>query len=227
MVAVGVLDVAENPSPASHASAVAPGHVYRITAPHQPPGVDLRGVASTGMGARARHLLTLDQAGRGAWLDRQPTEAFTGHNWWLHLLAHIDGRTWEQPLQRLAWVQLRLWLLDQAATAGVLDPRALAERRARFVGELHARAITTGLDTILPTPDELVADCLAAMPMTSAEATAIDDWRDEALDTMCRLRRAKNLINAFENLPHAQPGCQRRVPRPSPAGSTATPGRTV
>jgi hypothetical protein len=196
-----VLVVANNPNPVGHASTVAPGHVYRITAPHHAPDVDLRGIASTGTGAQARHLLTLDHAGRQAWLDRQPAEARRNHNWWLHLFVHVDARIREQPLRRPAWVQLRLWLLDQAATAGPLDPRELAERRARFVGELYARAITTGPDTILPTADELVAGCLAAISVTFAEATAIADWRAETLDTMRRLRRAKTLINAAENLP--------------------------
>ena len=151
-----VLVVAENPSPVSHASTVAPGHVYRITAPHHAPDVDLRGVASTGMGAQTRHLLTLDEVGRRAWLDQQPSDALRTHNWWLHLFTHVDIRIREQPLRRPAWVELRLWLLAPAATAGVFDPRELAERRARFVGGLYARSITTGLDSILPTADELI-----------------------------------------------------------------------
>ena len=198
---VFVFVVAENPSPVSHASTVTPGHVYRIMAPYYAPDVDLRGVASTGMGAHARHLLTLDEAGRRAWLDQQPAEALRTHNWWLHLFTHVDIRIREQPLRRPAWVELRLWLLSQAATAGVFDPRELAKHRARFVGGLYARAITTGLDSILPTADELIAACLAAIPVTPTEVTAIDDWRGETLDTMRRLRQAKNLINAAEYLP--------------------------
>ncbi len=196
-----VLVVAENPSLASNASSLPPGHVYQITAPHHAAGVDLRGVASTGMGGQARHLRTLGEPGRRAWLDRQPADAIASGNWWAHLFLHVDERVRQQPLRRAGWVELRLWLLDRAAAAGVLNQRELAEQRARFVGGLYACDIAAGLDSVLPTVDELIAACLAAIPVTPDEVMAIEDWRAEPRDTMRRLRQAKNLINAAESLP--------------------------
>jgi hypothetical protein len=146
-------------------------------------------------------LLTLDAPGRRAWLDRQPADAISSYNWWAQLFLHIDERVRQQPSRRAAWVELRLWLLDRAATAGVLNDRELAEQRTRFVGELYARDIAAGLDSVLPTVDGLVAACLAAIPVTHDEVMAIDDWRAEPRDTMRRLRQAKNLISAAESLP--------------------------
>ncbi|GAB2955655.1 hypothetical protein GCM10027280_50220 [Micromonospora polyrhachis] len=193
-----VLVVTDDPDPASHASTVRPGHVYKISAPHHPGRIDLTGIASTGMGATARHLLNLDMDGRYAWLTRRLATETGDANWWLHLYGHVDVRIHEQPRRRPQWVVLRLWLLDRAATVGPFRPHEHAEARARFVGDLFARGIAKGLDGVLPTADELVRSCLAAIPITIAEVTSIDDWRHESLDTIRRLRLAKNLINAAQ-----------------------------
>ncbi len=103
----------------------------------------------------------------------------------------------------------------------MLNSSQLAEQRARFVGGLYACAITTGLDNILPSTDELVAACLAAMLVTLAEVMAVGDWGFEAIDTMRRLRQAKNLVNATDGLPRGRD--QKSSPNLT-GGSDSSPG---
>jgi hypothetical protein len=81
---------------------------------------------------------------------------------------------------------------------------------AQLLDHLRAAITATGL-----------WDELAAIPVTPAEATAIHNWRGETLDTMRRLRQAKNLINAAENLPAHR---TRNSPPTSTCGSDSNPG---
>ena len=114
--------VADEPSPASHASTVAPGHVYKITVPHRPDRFEAATLTSTAGADQVRHLVGLNPDARRSWLDRQPSSTVMNASLWLHLFVHIDVRIREQPHRRSDWVTLRLWLLDQAALAGVFNP---------------------------------------------------------------------------------------------------------
>jgi hypothetical protein len=80
----------------------------------------------------------------------------------------------------------------------VFNPREYAAQRAGFVGELFARNIAIGLDRVLPSADELVHACLAAIPVSIDDARTMGDWRQADLDVIRRLRHAKNLITAAE-----------------------------
>jgi hypothetical protein len=195
-----VFVVTENPNPVSHVSTVPVGHVYRITAPHHAPDVDLRGVASAGMGAQARHLLTLDEAGGRGSTSSRP----------MHCVTATGGRT-----------------CSPTSMAGSGNSRCRDPRGSNYACGCSTRpppsASSTGANwpnigpgssvnsAPAPSPPASTPSCppqttwsrpvLPPSLVTPAEVTAIDNWRSETLDTMRRLRHAKNLINAAENLP--------------------------
>jgi hypothetical protein len=98
---------------------VAAGDVWSISAPLRPESMAARdlGVGRQAVKDGLAHLLRLDDADRGAWLDRRQPAAAERANWWLYLLVVIDGQIAGQPGPRPEWVALKLWLLGQAALA--------------------------------------------------------------------------------------------------------------
>ena len=177
------------------------GDVYAIVLPHYAMVLSA-GVSSDNQRARQqavdhmRHLLTLDPQGRSLWLSRRSLISET--NWWLQQFVLVDHRIRQQDTSRAAWVELRLWLLNEAHAVGIFDAYETAQKTAIFVGGLHFQAMADGLEAILPSADSLVQACLDAMPVTVEEVRAVDDWRTLDRSDMLRLRKARTLTGAAE-----------------------------
>lgn len=194
-----VLVIADEPP-----EGMAPGDVYAIVLPHYAMAVSA-GISSDEQRVRQqavdqmRHLLTLDPQARSQWLRRRSQVGETDETtWWLQQFVLVDHRTRQQSASRAAWVELRLWLLNEARAVGVFDAYETAQRTAIFVGGLHFQAMADGLAAILPSADSLVRACLDAMPVTVEEVRAVDDWRTLDRIDMLRLRKARTLTSAAE-----------------------------
>src|SRR5207248_10914877 len=109
---------------------LAAGDVWSIGAPCPP-----ESVAAARLGGHRQsvkdglvHLLRLDEAGRGAWLDGREPMPHERVDWWLYLLLVVDAQLRDRPGRRPDWVALKLWLLRQARSRGVLTAAESAER---------------------------------------------------------------------------------------------------
>ena len=160
----------------------------------------VRGWPTAG-GGDVDQLLRSDEPGRRRWLDRRkpvPPEA----NWWLHLLVLLEQRREQRPAERVAWVELTVWLLVQARERGALGRDEVAQRLAYFVALVRGTQVA---GAVLPSADAVVRECLDAVPISLVEAAVLTDQPDSLALTrlqMLELRRAKNLINAAERHLH-------------------------
>jgi hypothetical protein len=138
-----------------------------------------------------------DEDARRRWLDdRQP--ALSAPSWWLHLLLLIDERWENQPAEREAWAQLKIWLLDQARGPSALGKGEVAERMAYYVSQMRVAGMAA---SILPSAESVVRACLDAIPVSLSQVAVLTDQKDlYALEPQAMLdsRRAKNLVNAAE-----------------------------
>jgi hypothetical protein len=187
------------------AGRLAAGDVWSISAPVRPESTaagDLGAVRQAVKDGLA-HLLRLDDADRGAWLDRRQPAAAERTNWWLYLLLVIDGQIAGQPGPRPEWVALKRWLLDQARSRMVFTPAESAMRMAYFVADV--RRTDPRPAVTVPSADEVVRACLHALPVGLADVALLDDRRDlRRLDrtAMRHSRQARNLVSAAEQHLH-------------------------
>jgi hypothetical protein len=140
------------------------------------------------------HLLRLEPAGWPTWLRRRHADAADA-NWWLRLYVLIDARIRSQPDRRAEWAVRRLWLMRQAAFRGVFDAANTAVQVAAFVGSMARQA---GPMNGLPSADDVVTECLAALPADPGALRLLDHDRDLqslTIDELRASRAAKNLIN--------------------------------
>lgn len=181
--------------------------VWSISAPWRP-----EAVAAATLGVRRQavkdgltHLLRLGAAERIAWLDRRQPPPDERANWWLYLLLVSDAQVGVQADGRPDWVALKLWLLRQARARAVFTPADCALKMAHFVADM--RRVGHEL-AVLPSADEVVHACLAAIPAGPDEVALLDDRRDLShLDhnQIRQSRQARNLVSAAEwHLGHVQ-----------------------
>ncbi|MFB9237706.1 hypothetical protein ACFFWC_19455 [Plantactinospora siamensis] len=180
---------------------LAAGDVWSIEAPWPP-----EQVAAGQLSGRRRavtdglaHLVRLGDADRVAWLDRRRPDT-RDPNWWLFLLLVVDGRLGDRPGERPEWVTLKLWLLRQAYARGAFTRSESALRIAYLVAGIRTTA--PYLVGLLPSADEVVADCLAAIPVGPDRVALLDDQRDLrrlGREQLLQSRQARNLVTGAES----------------------------
>ncbi|MFE9693708.1 hypothetical protein [Micromonospora sp. NPDC005806] len=141
------------------------------------------------------HLLHLELAMWPTWLQRLQACAVDA-NWWLHLYQLIDVRIRSQSDRRAEWAARRLWLMRQAVSRGVFGAAETAVQVAAFVGSMVREV---GWVIGLPTADDVVSECLAALPTDPDIIRLLGhdrDLRSLTIDELRASRQAKNLINA-------------------------------
>jgi hypothetical protein len=175
------------------------GDVWSIAVPS--PAAGRPGARNSDITFQAAHLLRLSGDDRAGWLHcHQMTEADV--NWWLALLTTLDQKInkMDRSIQvRAEWVRLKLWLLRWTQDNGVFDAYENAQRMAYF--RVMLKDLDPDLLAIAPTADDVVRDCLAAIPVALDEVALID--HPSALSQLDRSemwasRQAKNLINAAQ-----------------------------
>lgn len=175
-----------------------PGTVLKISAP-----VDAQAVAVRQHRGKARpmrqaldHLLVAQEPERLRWLARREPDEPDRTSWWLHLLVVIEYRIEGDP-QHEGWIRLHLWAVEQAHVRGALSGSETAIRTAYFVNEQHERqGVNEHILALLPSAEEVVQDCLAALPISYGQAQEPIELSTRNIDTMRDARRAKNLISA-------------------------------
>ncbi|GIJ43449.1 hypothetical protein Val02_03350 [Virgisporangium aliadipatigenens] len=155
-------------------------HVHPVVVPR--PDADRRGVVRNAMRA-------LGRAGPDARADWLAERRLTAHGYAgvFHALRVLKQ---DQPARRDEWSALHTWFLERAREAGVFRPEEWTYHRAQ--------------DDTVP-PGEISAACLAALPMTRAEAGALPrGWRDTAPDDARRARMTRALLRlAADGAPDA------------------------
>lgn len=141
------------------------------------------------------HLSRLEPVMWPTWLQRRQGHAVEA-SWWLHLYQLIDVRIRSQPDRRAEWAARRLWLMRQAVSHGVFGAADTAVQVAAFVGSIVREA---GWFPGLPSADDVVSECLAALPADPHTIRLLGpdrDLRSLTTDELRASRQAKNLINA-------------------------------
>ncbi|WP_328914456.1 MULTISPECIES: hypothetical protein [unclassified Streptomyces] len=176
--------------------------VYRIGAPCTHGQAVRRAMGPVGRRPaldRLDHLRGLSAETRADWLARRGPRPDEGRaNWWLYHLEVIDFRISQRGDEQGAWIELKLWLLDQGERQGLFTAMATAESRAWFVAALHDRYAPLSGQTVVPDADSLVRDCLATIPGTPADLARRADLHSYSRPELLRSRRAGNLIRAAE-----------------------------
>ena len=176
--------------------------VYQISAPLTHGQSVTRSMGSSGRRSaldRLDHLRGLPMEGRLDWLARRSPGLDEGRtNWWLYHLEVIDFRISQRGEEQGAWIELKLWLLDQGERQGLFTTMATVESRAWFVAGLHDRYAPLPDQTAVPEADTLVRDCLAAIPGTPAGLARRSDLHSCSRQDLLRSRQARNLIRAAE-----------------------------
>jgi hypothetical protein len=127
-------------------------------------GPSTRGRGSPGaFGDYARHLLTLSDAERVAWLSkREPGTEPERTDWWYYLRIAVARRAEGGSARSSAWRRLEIALDSLAVRLGV-------DAEDEGAAALCSAVVGGGGDG-LPTPDEAVARWLAAVPVSLDEA---------------------------------------------------------
>ncbi|HTU76728.1 MAG TPA: hypothetical protein VMG38_24700 [Trebonia sp.] len=176
------------------------GDVFAIHAPHTAATVAADTMRSRRQSVRdgLAHLLSLDDAGRRAWLDRRQAAAADRVNWWLYLIVVTDSRLSDQPASRPEWIDLRVWLMREGLSRGMISPVRHAADMAYFVLAMRASRATSPR---LPTADIVVQACLDAIGVPPERAIARDgDGRLITFDRAAVLssRQANTLLSAAQ-----------------------------
>ncbi|MGI8329828.1 hypothetical protein ACRYCC_07665 [Actinomadura scrupuli] len=175
---------------------VADGEVDRIIAP-------LRAETAASMvkgfpidQQRIRHLLQASEQQRLAWISRHQPGAQDAANWWLRLFLQIEHAIHSRAGTRVDATRLYLWAVRRAQEEGAFAADETAIRVAAVTSSLRARNYASEVIEVLPTSDQVVRDCLDALPITLAQAQIPCVLSPENLPAMRASRHAKNLINA-------------------------------
>lgn len=143
-----------------------------------------------------RELRTVADAGPQTWprwLERRGPDPRD----WASLVHTLGLLRRDHPERDAEWTALGLWLLDQARTAEAWPRAEWAWRWARFVRERPGTA----------PPGEIARECLAALPMTPAEAEALPaSWRETSAVDVLRSRLTRALVRFAGDDPGAGTG---------------------
>lgn len=148
---------------------------------------------------RIGHLLGAGEARRRAWIARRRPEGVGAVNWWLHLFLRIEAGFGSRAGARGEAVRLYLWAVRHAQETGAFSAAETVIRISSLRCALRSEASAADVADVadaLPTAAQIVRSCLAAVPLTLAEARTPFRLRSADLDVLRRARRAKNLINA-------------------------------
>ena len=174
------------------------GDVWSIVVPSPAGRVAARGHAFED---RAADLLRLSGNARAEWLRRNQSTA-AEVDWWLALFTVLDHKIKEvdRPVRvRADWVRLKLWLLRWSRDSDVFSAYEHARRMAYF--RLLVKRSDPDLVALAPSADEIVRDCLAAIPVGLDEVALVDHpsaLRQLERSAMRLSRQAKNMINAAQ-----------------------------
>ena len=197
-----------------------PGDVQSIRIPETAPGVP-RGRSLHDATAAVRRLSPEE---RLRWLaKRQPAAGPERVEWWEELLSAASARLHGVSAQRLDWARFALWTLRQAESAHPFSPMRMACWKAGIAGTVHE----LGLRDDVPSADEVIGDCLAAISMKLPDA-APPEFASPEPSAIRRRREMKNLVDvALPHLPRATAGVAdelrewfalRITPLPAPGG---------
>ncbi|WP_433078469.1 hypothetical protein ACQP1P_37425 [Dactylosporangium sp. CA-052675] len=134
-------------------------------------------------------LLPLSRTERAEWLADRVPDTSEAAEWWTSLLHPLASLRFGDPDHAADWAGLELWLLDQAADAGVWPRDEWVWRWMWFVRSLTARAAG-------PHAADLTRLSLAHLPMTVAQLHALPpDWRALTAADLRRARTARALLS--------------------------------
>ncbi|WP_106403154.1 hypothetical protein [Actinocorallia populi] len=170
----------------------ADGEVDRIVAPLRAEAVARMFTDAPVGRQRVRHLLQASDQQRLAWIDRHRPNARDAANWWLCLFLDIEHMVHRNADQRVPAARLYLWAVRRSHEDGVFEAGETAIRVATFGFPGSAADLTD----VLPTADQIVRDCLDALPITLDQAQVPCPPHARDLPAMRASRQAKNLINA-------------------------------
>jgi hypothetical protein len=150
------------------------GLVWQIYAPLPAEAVATRHNRhqKTPLNQSLRYLVAVSVDERTRWLNRRGPDTADRTNWWLHLLLLINQGIDQQQDQNLRkeWVLLNLWILRQAGERAALPAAETAKRTSYFAHLQRKRYCKDdAMLVLLPSADEVVRDCLAAVPLTFEE----------------------------------------------------------
>ncbi|TYK43751.1 hypothetical protein [Actinomadura decatromicini] len=173
-----------------------PGDVHGIRMPAALP-VKPRSGALRDATAAVRRMSPED---RVRWLaKRQPAAGPDRADWWAELFGAVLARLHGPPAQRAEWGRFGLWLLRQAESTQPFPPARAALIQAGLVDTLHELGLRDALSGELPPAEDVVRDCLAAMPMSRADAVP-PRFASPDPSYVRRWREMKNMVDAA--LPH-------------------------
>ncbi|MFC5183590.1 hypothetical protein [Actinomadura harenae] len=142
------------------------------------------------------HLLQTSDEQRLAWVDRHRPEARDAANWWLRLFLQIEHRMHGGADQRVAAARLYLWAVRRSHLDGAFGAGETAIRVSAFSSSLGFHGYAAELAGVVPTAEQIVRDCLDALPMPLDQARVPCVVSPENLPAMRASRQAKNLIGA-------------------------------
>ncbi|GAA2404603.1 hypothetical protein GCM10010420_35180 [Streptomyces glaucosporus] len=181
------------------------GRVLAISAPGGP-GAAAGGAGDSARSAKQalRHLLHASEEERRRWVRRRRPADGTAPNWWLHLCHQCEIQVRDRAGARAEWARLLVRLIRHGEETGDFDRAETACRLARKATELRVRGLADEVAGALPSADDLVRECLAAMPVPREDVPTRDtvEFARENLGAMRISRQARNLVAAA--LPHLE-----------------------
>lgn len=145
---------------------------------------------------RIRHLLQASEQRRSAWIDRHRPDPQDAANWWLRLFLQIEQVIHNRADQRVPTTFLYLWAVRRSQEEGTFTAAETAIRVAAFSSSLRFHGYASDLAEVLPPADQIVRDCLSALPLTLDQARTPLVFSSANLPAMRASRQTKNLINA-------------------------------
>lgn len=114
-----------------------------------------------------KHLLPLSEVDRRRWAERKRPDP----RWWPSAVAHSQFRPFrrEQPEDHEDWFELAGWLTDYGREIGALSVAEATLATAGFTADLAQQG---RFEDRLPAADDVVRDCLEALPEDLREARA-------------------------------------------------------
>ncbi|WP_051466776.1 hypothetical protein [Actinomadura oligospora] len=174
----------------------ADGEIDRIIAPLPAEAVARKATDAPVDQQRIRHLLQASDERRSAWINRHRPDVGDEANWWLRLFLQIEQTIHRNADQRVLATRLYLWAVDRSHQDGAFSAGETAVRIAAFSSSLGFHGYTAELAEELPTADQIVRDCLSALPLTLDQARVPCVLSPDNLPAMRASRQAKNLISA-------------------------------
>ena len=120
--------------------------------------VGLPGLSKT-LPQTLKHLLPLSEVDRRRWAERKQPDP----RWWPGALAYSQHKPFrrEHPEAHEAWFELAGWLRNYGREIGALSVADATLEAARFTADLAQRG---RFEDRLPAADDVVRDCLDALP---------------------------------------------------------------